>query len=199
MPRRSRLEPVERLSRRLRTRRAAQGVPQSRLVPRRCQLALPRHEERRARAGQQVEPAEVELRRHGIRRDKPEAVAIDEVKRFIADHDLNAETRFIPPVVAPPNHGGFDEKVAIIGGGPAGLSAAIEAAGYGAKVVLADENERMGGQLYKQIHKFFGSESHFAGTRGFEIAKILIKDCCKLCIRVKLLILLTEYCKEIFS
>ena len=66
--------------------------------------------------------------------------------------------------------------VLVIGGGPAGLSAAIEAATYGAKVVLADENARMGGQLYKQIHKFFGSESHFAGTRGFEIAKILIKQ-----------------------
>ena len=64
--------------------------------------------------------------------------------------------------------------VLVIGGGPAGLSAAIEAAGYGASVVLADENARLGGQLYKQIHKFFGSQSHYAGTRGFEIAKLLI-------------------------
>lgn len=66
--------------------------------------------------------------------------------------------------------------VLIIGGGPAGLCAAIEAASYGASVILADENPRMGGQLYKQIHKFFGSKAHFAGTRGFEIAKLLIKQ-----------------------
>ncbi|MEL7610408.1 MAG: FAD-dependent oxidoreductase [Bacillota bacterium] len=66
--------------------------------------------------------------------------------------------------------------VLVIGGGPGGLGAAIEAAKMGASVALADENPRMGGQLYKQIHKFFGSEAHYAGVRGFEIAKILIGE-----------------------
>lgn len=66
--------------------------------------------------------------------------------------------------------------VLVIGGGPGGLGAAIEAAKMGARVTLADENPRMGGQLYKQIHKFFGSEAHYAGVRGFEIAKRLIEE-----------------------
>ncbi len=61
----------------------------------------------------------------------------------------------------------------IIGGGPAGLAAAVEAAGYGMDVTIADENPEMGGQLRKQTHKFFGSVNHFAGTRGYEIAEEL--------------------------
>ena len=52
------------------------------------------------------------------------AVAIDEVKKFIAMQDLNAETRYIPKKVIPKAVGGFDEKIAIIGAGPAGLSCA---------------------------------------------------------------------------
>ena len=59
--------------------------------------------------------------------------------------------------------------VLIIGAGPAGLGAAIESAGSGANVLLMDENSSPGGQLFKQIHKFFGSEAHFSGVRGFEI------------------------------
>jgi len=62
----------------------------------------------------------------------------------------------------------------IVGGGPAGLSAAITA--YEAKVkdiLLVDENFILGGQLRKQTHTFFGSKEHFAGTRGINIAKIL--------------------------
>ena len=66
--------------------------------------------------------------------------------------------------------------VAVIGGGPAGLSAAYEAAISGASVCLIDENKTLGGQLFKQIHKFFGSEAHRAGTRGFRIGEILLKD-----------------------
>ena len=53
-----------------------------------------------------------------------QAVAIDEVKKFIAQQDLNAATRYVPPVVAPTNRGGFAEKIAVIGAGPAGLSCA---------------------------------------------------------------------------
>ena len=50
--------------------------------------------------------------------------------------------------------------VIVIGAGPAGLGAAIEARRHGASVLLLDENSRPGGQLFKQIHKFFGSEEH---------------------------------------
>lgn len=67
-------------------------------------------------------------------------------------------------------------EVVIIGGGPAGLSAAIEAARAGASVLVCDENKRPGGQLFKQIHKFFGSKAHNAGIRGIDIAKRLLKD-----------------------
>ena len=45
----------------------------------------------------------------------------------------------------------------VVGAGPAGLSAAIQAARYGAKTAVFDENASPGGQLFKQIHKFFGS------------------------------------------
>ena len=51
-----------------------------------------------------------------------QAVAIDEVKKFIAAKDLEAETRYIPKKVVPSLKGQFDEKIAIIGGEPAGLS-----------------------------------------------------------------------------
>lgn len=57
-------------------------------------------------------------------------------------------------------------EVVIIGGGPAGLAAAIETGRAGAKTLLVDENARPGGQLFKQIHKFFGSRNHRAGIRG---------------------------------
>ncbi|MGE5484812.1 MAG: NAD(P)/FAD-dependent oxidoreductase [Ignavibacteriales bacterium] len=61
-------------------------------------------------------------------------------------------------------------ELAIVGAGPAGLAAAIEAGSAGVRTVLLDENLRPGGQLFKQIHKFFGSSDHLAGTRGFMIA-----------------------------
>jgi len=66
--------------------------------------------------------------------------------------------------------------IAIVGGGPAGLCAAIAAARLGAKVVLIDDNERLGGQLVKQTHKFFGSKRHYCGTRGMDIAAILEQE-----------------------
>jgi sarcosine oxidase subunit alpha len=62
--------------------------------------------------------------------------------------------------------------IAIVGGGPAGMCAAIEAAGLGARVTLIDDGLRLGGQLVKQTHKFFGSKSHYCGTRGMDIAAI---------------------------
>ncbi len=67
--------------------------------------------------------------------------------------------------------------VAIIGAGPAGLAAAIEVAQAGGKVVLIDENKKPGGQLFKQIHKFFGSRAHRAGVRGITIAENLLEEC----------------------
>lgn len=66
--------------------------------------------------------------------------------------------------------------VAIVGAGPAGLCAAIQAAKAGAKVILLDENDKPGGQLFKQIHKFFGSRDHQAGKRGYVIGEELLED-----------------------
>ena len=66
------------------------------------------------------------------------------------------------------------KEIVIIGGGPAGLAAAIEAAKRDAGVLLIDENKRPGGQLFKQIHKFFGSKAHNAGVRGVDIGKQLL-------------------------
>ena len=57
----------------------------------------------------------------------------------------------------------------VIGAGPAGLSAAIEAASKGLDTIVFDENARPGGQLFKQIHKFFGSKEHKARIRGVDI------------------------------
>jgi thioredoxin reductase len=67
-------------------------------------------------------------------------------------------------------------EFAVVGGGPAGLSAAIEAARAGVQVTLIDENERPGGQLFKQIHKFFGSKDHYAGVRGIDIGTHLLQE-----------------------
>jgi len=67
-------------------------------------------------------------------------------------------------------------EVAVIGAGPAGLSAAIEAAKAGAEVLLIDENAKPGGQLFKQIHKFFGSKAHHAGIRGMDIGNQLLQE-----------------------
>ncbi len=66
-----------------------------------------------------------------------------------------------------------DGGIVIVGGGPAGLSAAITAAQLGAPVTLIDDNPRLGGQLIKQTHKFFGSKSHYCGIRGIDIATLL--------------------------
>lgn len=64
----------------------------------------------------------------------------------------------------------------VVGAGPSGLSAAIEAAKRGLEVVVFDENEKPGGQLFKQIHKFFGSKEHKAKIRGFNIGKQLLEE-----------------------
>jgi NADPH-dependent 2,4-dienoyl-CoA reductase/sulfur reductase-like enzyme len=76
--------------------------------------------------------------------------------------------------------------VIVVGAGPAGLGAAIEAGKAGAKVLLIDENDRPGGQLFKQIHKFFGSRDHYAGTRGFQIGENLLKEAAEASVETKL-------------
>ncbi|MBC5721611.1 Thioredoxin reductase [uncultured Clostridium sp.] len=78
----------------------------------------------------------------------------------------------------------IDRRLVVIGAGPAGLSAAIEAAKTGCPVLLIDENARPGGQLFKQIHKFFGSRAHHAGTRGYYIGTELLEETQKLGIEV---------------
>lgn len=82
-----------------------------------------------------------------------EAVAIDEVKRFIADHDLHAETRYIPPMV---NQIGrpYPQKIAVIGAGPAGMSCAFYLAEKGYSPVVFDKAERPGGMLMNGIPSF---------------------------------------------
>ena len=67
-------------------------------------------------------------------------------------------------------------QIAIIGGGPAGLAAAVECGKAGANTIVIDENARPGGQLFKQIHKFFGSREHYAGVRGFNIGQELLRQ-----------------------
>ena len=68
------------------------------------------------------------------------------------------------------------KELIVVGAGPAGLSAAIEAAKNGVKVTVFDENAAPGGQLFKQIHKFFGSKEHKAKIRGFRIGQDLLKE-----------------------
>ena len=83
-----------------------------------------------------------------------EAIAIDEVKKFIAQKDLDSKTRFIPKKVVPSNKGGFDEKVAIIGAGPAGLSCAFYLAEKGYKPTVFERNKVAGGMLVYGIPSF---------------------------------------------
>ena len=83
-----------------------------------------------------------------------QAIAIDEVKKFIAAQDLKAETRFIPKKVVPSVRGYFEEKIAIIGGGPAGLSCAFYLAEKGYKPTIFEKNERAGGMLVYGIPSF---------------------------------------------
>ena len=67
-----------------------------------------------------------------------------------------------------------DARVLVIGGGPAGLSAAVELGKRNVQTLIVDDKDRLGGKLVLQTHKFFGSVADsYAGTRGFEIARIL--------------------------
>ncbi len=82
-----------------------------------------------------------------------QAVAIDEVKRFIADHDMNAETRFVPKIT---NMNGmpYEQKIAIIGAGPAGMTAAYYLAEKGYKPTVFEKESRPGGMMMNGIPSF---------------------------------------------
>ena len=66
------------------------------------------------------------------------------------------------------------EDITIIGGGPAGLSAALTLKKYGITPLVVEQNPQLGGQLIKQTHKFFGSKEENAGTRGIKIASKMV-------------------------
>lgn len=83
-----------------------------------------------------------------------QAIAIDEVKNFLAQLDLKAETRYIPPKVVPTLDGSFSEKIAIIGAGPAGLSCAFYLAEKGYSPTIFEKNEKPGGMLRYGIPSF---------------------------------------------
>ena len=70
----------------------------------------------------------------------------------------------------------LNRDLVIIGGGPAGLTAAIIAAEAGQSSLIIDRNRNLGGQLIKQTHMFFGSGQMFAKTRGINIANKLIEE-----------------------
>lgn len=104
-----------------------------------------------------------------------EAVAIDAVKRFVAEQDLNAKTRYIPKPTVPSLKGGFEEKIAIIGAGPAGLSCAYYLADKGYKPVIFEKNARPGGMLsygvpsYKLEQDLIQAEIEVIRAMGVEI------------------------------
>lgn len=104
-----------------------------------------------------------------------EAVAIDDVKRFIAERDLKADTRYVPKPIIPSLRGGFDEKIAIIGSGPAGLSCAYYLAMTGYKPVIFEKNEEPGGMLrygipsYKLEKDLLKAEIDIIKEMGVEI------------------------------
>lgn len=77
--------------------------------------------------------------------DQP--VSIDAVKKFVADWELREGERYVPEKVIPSVHGEFAEKIAIIGAGPAGLSAAYYLAVMGYSPTVFEKNERPGGMM----------------------------------------------------
>ena len=85
--------------------------------------------------------------------DKP--VAIDEIKKFVAELELKEENRYIPPLWNfKPNYDGYEQKIAVIGAGPAGMSCAYYLANMGYKVKVYDKNPVPGGMLTLGIPNF---------------------------------------------
>ena len=81
------------------------------------------------------------------------SVAIDDIKKFIADKDLDASTRFVPKML---NQIGrpYTEKIAVIGAGPAGLSCAYYLAVKGYPVTVFEKEDKLGGMLTLGIPGF---------------------------------------------
>lgn len=77
------------------------------------------------------------------RGDIDEAVAVDDIKKFIAEKDLNKETRFIPSK----RHNYSDKKIAIIGAGPSGLTCAYDLSIDGYDVTVFEKQKKLGGML----------------------------------------------------
>lgn len=104
-----------------------------------------------------------------------EAVSIDAVKKFIAEQDLNAEHRFVPEIVVASNKGRWTEKIAVIGGGPAGLSCAFYLVQKGYYPTVFEKNERAGGMLtygipsYKLAKNVIDAEIDIMREMGVEI------------------------------
>ena len=90
----------------------------------------------------------------------------------------------------------YEPDIAVIGGGPAGLMAALTAAEVGAKVLLLERDGHLGGQLVEQTHKFFGSEKQHASVRGIAIAKLLENELHDLQDRVSLWQIGRASCRE---
>ena len=88
------------------------------------------------------------------RGDIDRAVSIDAVKKFVADFDLKSESRYVPEKIIAKVHGEFDEKIAIIGAGPAGLSAAYYLALMGFRPTVFEKNEKPGGMLMYGIPSY---------------------------------------------
>ena len=103
------------------------------------------------------------------------AVSIDAVKKFIAQQDLKAETRYVPEIVVASNRGRWQEKIAIIGGGPAGLSCAFYLAQMGYYPTVFEKNARPGGMLtygipsYKLEKEIIDAEIDVMKQMGVEI------------------------------
>ena len=104
-----------------------------------------------------------------------EAVAIDDVKKFLAELDLHADTRYVPEKVIPSTRGEFAEKIAIIGGGPAGLSCAYYLAVTGYRPTVFEKSEKPGGMLrygipsYKLEKNVIDAEIDIIRELGVEI------------------------------
>ena len=81
-------------------------------------------------------------------------VSIEAVKKFLADLEINSKDRYIPEKIVASTHGKFDEKIAIIGAGPAGLSAAYYLCEMGFKPTVFEKNERPGGMMMYGIPSY---------------------------------------------
>ncbi len=93
------------------------------------------------------------------------------VRTLVGNPELEADDA---PLRASPRIEQVETDVLVVGGGPAGLTAAAELASYGVRVTLCDDKQSLGGKLSLQTHNFFGSADEcYAGHRGTEIGEIL--------------------------